>query len=116
MSLRCCCCRVGLEAAAASPGIAHLAAQHLAGIPTRSPIGSRPTQQPAADPAADAPHQAASQHATDVAYIVKMLAEMCWGRVMEEARLQAHHYQALLDAFLCPCLGLTDSPEDLRQA
>ena len=110
-----CCCRVGLEAAVASPDIANLAAQRLATLSTQTTISNQPKQQPAPDPAADAPHQATSQHITDVSYIVRVLAEVCWGRVLEEARLQAHHYQALLDAFLCPCLGLTDSPEGLRQ-
>ena len=111
-----CCYRVGLEAAAASPDIAKLTAQRLTTLSTQTTISSHPKQQHSPNPAADAPHQAASQHVTNAAHIVRVLAEVCWGRVMEEARLQAHHYQALLDAFLCPSLSLTDSPAGLRQA
>ena len=93
-----------------SPHVALLAAQHLTGVTTDAAVSNQHEHAPAVDETG----QAANQHAANLAKVVWVLVKGCWGRVLEEGRLQARHWQAILDAFLCPCLGLLDSPDGLR--
>ena len=112
ISLMCMHCRVALEAAAASPAAAHLAA---------SCLRPQPPPQESDDPNADvngsigSETELARRHVASLVCIVSNSAQACWLAVSEEEKLRPTHYQALLDTFASNTLFCQDRPAGLRQ-
>lgn len=105
----CNCCRVALEAAAASPAAAHLAARCL----TTSPLPQK------ADQDVGGSHGSKTSlpvdHVACMVSIVGSSAQACWLAVCEEETVQSAHLQALLDTFASYALSCQDKPPGLRQ-
>ena len=104
-------CRIALEAAAASPAAAHLAARCLSaeGLPQ----GDDPTQLAVGLGASEA--SLAASHVACMLSVVEKCGQACWLALSQEEKLRAGHYQALLDTFLCHKLFCQDKPQGLRQ-
>ena len=111
-SVMCMHCRVAVEAAAASPAAAHLAA---------SCLWAQPSPQESDDPNADvngsigSESELARSHVASLVCIVSNSAQACWLAVSEEEKLRPTHYQALLDTFASDTLFCQDRPAGLRQ-
>jgi len=111
-------CRLALEAAVASPLVAHLAANtSLAASSATSGGHHHPSSlHTTAEPASVCHNSAAEQHVSAVVQVVGVLANACWNAVCEEEKPRPSHCQALLDTFCSGCLFITDMPLGLRQA
>lgn len=97
-------CRIALEAAAASPVIASMAARGMNAAHVSSSSSGH----------AQEPSSAAQQHLDNMVLVVAVSAKACWLAVSEEEKLQPAHCQALLEAFCSVHLFVADTPAGLR--
>ena len=111
ISVMCMHCRVALEAAAASPAAADLAARCLTAQPF-SQNADKPNDN--VDGSAGSESQLARSHVASLVCIVGMSAQACWLAVSEEEKPRPAHYQALLDTFAFDTLFCHDKPAGLR--
>ncbi|DBA85457.1 TPA: hypothetical protein ACH3X2_000409 [Trebouxia sp. C0005] len=97
---------IALEAAAASPVIASMAARGMNAAHVSSSSSGH----------AQEPSSAAQQHLDNMVLVVAVSAKACWLAVSEEEKLQPAHCQALLEAFCSVHLFVADTPAGLRGA
>ena len=106
-------CRVALEATAASPVAAHLAARRLT---TTSPLPQKVDDSNQVVSASAASETSlAAKHVTCMVSIVGSSAQACWLAVCEDETVQSGHLQALLNTFASDALFCHDKPPGLRQ-
>ena len=112
ISRMCVHCRVALEAAAASPAAADLAARWLTSEPL-TPKSEEPNEDVGSSVGSET--QLARSHVASLVCIVCHTGQACWLAVSQEDKLRPAHYQALLDTFACDALFCQDKPTGLRQ-
>ena len=105
-------CRVALQAAAASPAAAHLAARRLS---AQHVLGTADSPRQVVDGVSGSETSLAASHVGSMVCIVGLTGRACRLALSQEEKLRPGHYQALLDTFLTGVLFCQDKPEGLRQ-
>lgn len=105
-------CRVALQAAAASPAAAHLAARRFS---AQDVLRTADSPRQVADGVAGSESSLEASHVSNMVCVVGVTANACWLALSQEEKLRPGHYQALLDTFLTDGLFCQDKPEGIRQ-